>query len=136
VALALALAGCGESEFEKDYKPLNDQLLEQVREYSKAIAAIPVRNPDQNGKAFGELAQDTGELQQKFDELSPPDDLRPDLDQMVSGLGDVQAALERIEKQAGEATGLTSRAALRELNPGIREVDAAQETLAEETGAQ
>jgi hypothetical protein len=136
VALALALTGCGETEFEKDYKPLNDDLLELAQRYGRALTAIPTNDPDQNGKAFGQLAQDTGELQQRFDELTPPDDLRSELDDLVSGLGDVQAALERIEKRAGEPAGLTTRASgLRILTPSVRKVDAAQEKLAEETGA-
>jgi hypothetical protein len=135
VACALALGGCGETDFENDYKPLNDQLLNFAQRLSRSVAAIPGRTADENERTFGGLAQDTGELQQRFDELDPPDDLDDEMDELVEGLGDVQAALEDIERRAGEPAGLTTPAALRVLRPAVRKIDSAQVKLAEETGA-
>jgi hypothetical protein len=136
IMAVVAGAGCGESteeKFEKDYKPLNDKLLQLGQRISSAIAAMPRRDADENGKAFGALAQDTGEIQQEFDELEPPDDLTPDLDDLVSALGDVQGGLEDLEGQASRR--LARARVLREIGPAAREVNTAQDALAKATGA-
>jgi hypothetical protein len=136
VLAVVAGAGCGESteeKFEKDYKPLNDELLQLGQRISSAFAAVPRRDADENGKAFGALAQDIGEVQQDLDELEPPDDLSSALDDLVSALGDVQGGLEDLERQASGR--LTRARVLREVGPAAREVNTAQDKLAKATGA-
>jgi hypothetical protein len=137
LAAALLVAGCGGSDsdnFADDYKPLNDKLLRLGREAGTAVTTIPRRSPNQNGRTFGSLAQDVGEIQQQFDDLDPPDDLKQPLDDLVSGLGDLQGQLENIETEVGKRN-LRPAAVVRQLRPSAQAVNRAQDKLARATGA-
>ena len=120
---ALVLVACGESSEEKyvkDFEPLNDQL----GQLGEQVGADLARNPDeQTADTFGNYAKRIGSLQQRFDELEPPEGLADDQSRMIAAMGEVQGALEGVAGAAEQGNDAATRRAqeqLRRVAPGLR----------------
>jgi hypothetical protein len=96
-------AGCGGGDddgggdprsYARDFKSLNQDVAELGQEFGSNVQATGVDRLEQLSDSFGNYAQKMGELQQRLDDLDPPEKLQEDQDKMVEAMGDVQGALE------------------------------------------
>ncbi len=118
LGLALAGAGCGESDedkYKEEFPPLSRELSGLGQDVGQTIRAASGSSDEQLADDFDNYAEQLGQVQQEIDELEPPDDLAEDQDQLVSAIGEVQGALEDIAEAADKGDAQAARRATLDL---------------------
>lgn len=128
VLAAFTLAACGGSEdssppskaeYQQEYKDLSAQLEKVGREVGKAVNQSSGKSNKELKKTFGEVADQTREIAQKFDDATPPNDpkIETQVAKLVAGLKIAADDLDAIStaagknnlRAAGEAAGKLTR---------------------------
>jgi len=118
LGLALAGAGCGESDedkYKEEFPPLSRELFGLGKDVGRSIKGASNSTNEQLAADFDNYAEQLGQVQQEIDELQPPDDLAEDQEELVSSIGDVQGALEDIAKAASQGDAQAARRATLDL---------------------
>ena len=138
VAATALLSACGEDKaetYKKDFKPVNQEILDLGESVGKAVQGASGKSDAALAKEFGDLAERTGKLQQEVDELEPPDDLTAPQEDLTQAMGDAQDALEGIEKAAGENDANSARESAEQLVKASEDLRDSRRKIAKETGA-
>ncbi len=131
----LALVACGDSG-DDGYKDEFPALSRQIVALGEQVGA-GIENAGESTDAsladdFDEFAQTLGDIEQKLDDLDPPDDLAESQDELVAAIGDVQTSLEEIAEAARESDAPAARQATMDLIESSEALRDARRTLADE----
>jgi hypothetical protein len=138
---ALPVAGCGDDgdsaseKYADGFKPVNQRILDLGQKVGASIQAGPTKSHRQLATEFDDHARQLGKLRGELRQLEPPGDLGQTHRQLVEAMGDVQAALEGIEKGARAGDAKSVGAAQRRLTETSKDLRRARLELARETGA-
>ena len=134
----LAAAGCGEDEqktFEKEFKPLNRELVALGTEVGGSISSASGSSNSQIAQAFGKHRRELGTLRDEAEELEPPGELDSTHEDLTKAMDDAQNALAGIERAAKKGnTEQARRATIRFVSSSAR-LRTARRKLAKATGA-
>jgi outer membrane murein-binding lipoprotein Lpp len=140
VLLAVALlAGCGGSgnsaQFNKDFKPINDELLNLGAAVGQAVSGA-AKTPDTvlAGEFLGFASRLKG-IKARLDALKPPDKLKSQEQRLSAALGRLTADLEAIAVAAQNHKPADARAGAVALVRDSRAEGAARREIARKTGA-
>jgi len=139
LALALALAACGESETDKfvdDYTPLNDRLLKIGAELGDALEAVESQSDAALEKRFSALAKQLEDVNGEISALDTPADLQDEAKGLNTALDAATGDVEDIAKAAGAKDAEDAAAATLQLSSNAQKVNSAQNKLARATGAE
>jgi ParB-like chromosome segregation protein Spo0J len=131
--VVFALAACGKSaedRYRADFPPLDRDLAALGRD-----VAAGLRDAGQSGDAalarrFGGYARRLGELRDRIDELDPPNSIRSEHAQMVSGAAATDRALADVASAARAGDEAAARAAATRLVLSGQDLDEARRKLA------
>jgi len=131
--VVFALAACGKSaedRYRADFPPLDRDLAALGRD-----VAAGLRDAGQSGDAalarrFGGYARRLGELRDRIDELDPPNSIRSEHEQMVSGAAATDRALADVASAARAGDEAAARAAATRLVLSGQDLDEARRKLA------
>lgn len=133
----LVATGCGESAEEKyrdDFAQLNDEIVALGKQVGTTIDEAGGTTDAQLADAFGDYARELDDLQQRVEQLEPPEDLADEQATLVEAMGDVQGTLARIADAALRTNPDAAREATVELIQGSRSLSEAREALARAVG--
>jgi hypothetical protein len=141
------LAGCGgdddggdsqaevKEQFEKDYRELNDDLLDLGEEVGQAVNSARGKSNAALATQFTALGERTEEIKRRVDELEPPEDLEA-LTRRLSNAVDVAGSdLTSIGQAAENNDASGARKQATELVRHSVELRTARRELARRTGA-
>jgi hypothetical protein len=136
--LALAAAGCGESEKDRyieDYRPLNQRLLE----IGERIGRAPLEAGDESNaklaQRFNRYGDELDRVNRDIEALDTPDDLVDESKALNRAVGTVIVDLENVATAAREADPRRAAAAASLLTDHANAINRAQNRLAKATGA-
>jgi hypothetical protein len=130
---AVAALGCGKSTedtYKDDFPPISEKVVALGNKVGDSITKAGQSTNQQLAEAFGNYAQELGDLQQQLDDLDPPEDLAADQDKLVSAIGDVQGDLNDIAAAAQQGNPQAARSATRELILDSQQLRDARRALA------
>jgi hypothetical protein len=136
LAVLPAVSACGEDEeeaFSKDFRPLNQRILDLGEQVGQAVNEASGKTDEQIEDEFGRLARRTGEVQKEVDSLEPPDDLTATKEDLSEAMGDARKSLGDIAKAAAENDPQAARTATIELVSSSRELGDARRKLVRAT---
>jgi len=132
LAVGLAFGACGNSEddFREDYRPVDRQVAKLDDDLRRALGRVRTRSDLQLEKEFGQFAQRAGDLQQRVDELVPPDDAKGEQEELTEALGNLQSSLEDLERAANRRDATAARSAAIQLVSSTSQMQTARRELA------
>ena len=136
--LALVAVGCGESQedkFKKDFRPINDRILELFDNVATTLQGVGSLTNNQIERQFGGFARRLGDLREQVDDLEPPDDLERAKGNLVEAMRGAESPLSGIERAADKKNPRAAGRATRRLIFSLVALRRARRTLAKETGA-
>jgi prefoldin subunit 5 len=129
----LALGACGgdgESDYKDEFEPISKDIVALGEDVGKAVQEASGTTDERLADQFGNFAQELGDLQQKLDELEPPEDLADEQDALTSAMGEVQGALEGIASAAEQGDVDAARQSTEDLIQGSVDLRDARRKLA------
>lgn len=134
------LAGCGggsddDAKFKKDYRAVNDQLLQLGETVGRALQAAPQTTDAQLAGEFSGFATQLDEVGKRIDELKPPSDLRAKVDGLSTAVEALSKDLKDIAHAANVHDTTKAREATQALIRDSRAARDARRALAKKTGA-
>jgi hypothetical protein len=116
---AVTVAGCGgkstEDAYKHDFPPLSKKIVALGTQVGSSIQNAGKSTNEKLADAFGNYAQELGDLQQQVDDLEPPKDLETKQNALVSAMGDVQGDLNDIASAATKGDPSSARGATTQL---------------------
>jgi outer membrane murein-binding lipoprotein Lpp len=134
------LAGCGggsddEATFKKDFKAVNDQLLELGQTVGRALQSAPGTTDQQLAGEFSGFAGQLDDVKRDLDALKPPDDLKPQVETLSTAVAALSKDLNDIAHAATVHDTAKAREATKALLVDSKAARDARRALAEKTGA-
>jgi hypothetical protein len=143
VVLATALlAACGgdddkapsRADFNRDFNALNERLLTLGDEIGTSFRNVRGKSNEQIETEFGGFSRRLDEIEREFDELEPPDDVKPEYDNMKQGLATVSADMRRLVDAVRARQSNEIRDATRQFVQDSPKLRDARRALARKTG--
>jgi hypothetical protein len=132
LVVTVGLVGCGgssSSDFKKDYAKQRSALRDFGNELLSTVSNSSGLSNAEGKKRFNELADKLSNLRDKFDKLSPPDNVKRAYENVKSGLKSLEAHLRDAATTVGNGDHAGARAAgvaigkdLREIRPNNQEI--------------
>lgn len=134
------LAGCGggsgdSDAFKKDFKAVNDQLLELGQTVGRALQSAPQTTDDMLAGEFSGFAGQLDDVKRRIDELKPPSDQRAKVDALSTSVAALSKDLRDIAHAATVHDTTKAREATQALISDSRSLRSTRRALAKETGA-
>jgi hypothetical protein len=138
LVILAALAGCGgddEANFEEQYRPLNNSLLEIGRDIDKGLRSAGGKTNKQLSEQFAGFALRLEAINKGLRQLDPPDDRDGDVATLIARIDSTVKDLKAISGATGEGDRQATAVAVVDFARSSREVNRAQNKLARATGA-
>src|SRR3954452_16511887 len=134
------LAGCGggsdsSDQFNKDFKAVNDQLLDLGTTVGRALQAAPQTTDDMLAGEFAGFATQLDTIKGRVDALKPPSDQKAEVDALSAAVAALSKDLKDISSAAKVHDTTKAREATQALLRDSRALRTARRALAKETGA-
>ena len=138
LVILAALAGCGESNeanFDEQYRPLNNSLLEIGRDIDKGLESAAGKSNKQLSEQFAGFALRLEAINKGLRRLDAPDDLDGDTATLIARIDGTVRALKAISGATGEGDRQGTAVAVLDFEASSQELNRAQNALARATGA-